>query len=122
MCAYRVDSFSGPDQRKHRRVPLGASVELRSGFEVYHGKAENISISGLLVRSEKQSAAETTLNVKFLIPGANPSDSVIVQAEARVAHLVPGVFMGLEFTEIPDSTRMAIEWYVDSVPPQILNA
>lgn len=122
MCAIRVDGFSGPDQRKHRRVPLGASVELRAGFEVYHGKAENISISGLLVRSEKQSASDTTLNLKFLIPGANPSDSVIVQAEARVAHLVPGVFMGLEFTQIPDSTRMAIEWYVNTVPPQILNA
>ena len=94
----------------------------RSGFDVYHGKAENISISGLLVRSEKQSAADTTLNVKFLIPGANPSDSVIVQAEARVAHLVPGVFMGLEFTQIPDSTRMAIEWYVNTIPPQIMNA
>ena len=45
-----------------------------------------------------------------------------VQAEARVAHLVPGVFMGLEFTQIPDSTRMAIEWYVNTIPPQIMNA
>lgn len=122
MCAVRVDNFSGPDQRKYRRVPLGASVECRSGFEVYHGKAENVSVSGLLVRSEKQSDPDTTLHVKFLIPGTNPSESVIVQAEARVAHLVPGVFMGLEFTEIPDSTRMAIEWYVNAVPPQVRNA
>jgi hypothetical protein len=122
MCANRMDSFSGPEQRKFRRVPLGASVECRAGFEVYHGKAENISVSGLLVRSERQSEPDTTLQVKFLIPGTNPAESVIVQAQARVAHIVPGIFMGLEFTEIPDSTRMAIEWYVDTVPPQILNA
>jgi hypothetical protein len=122
MCARQEDKFSGPEQRKFRRVPLGASVECRAGFEVYHGKAENISVSGLLVRSENQSEPDTDLQVKFLIPGMTPSDSVIVQARARVAHLVPGVFMGLEFTQIPDSTRMAIEWYVDSVPPQIINA
>ena len=114
MCANRVESFSGPEQRKNRRVPLGASVECRAGFEVYHGKAENISVSGLLVRSEKQSAPDETLQLKFMLPSSNPSDSVIVQATARVAHIVPGVFMGLEFTEIPPATQAAIEQYVEA--------
>ena len=122
MCAIRVDGFSGPDQRKFRRVPLGASVECRAGFEVYHGKAENISVSGLLVRSENQSQQDSVLQLKFLLPGATPNDSVIVQAEARVAHVVPGIFMGLEFTEVSHDTRTAIENYVSSAPPQIINA
>src|SRR5689334_19089861 len=114
MCATRNENFSGPEQRKFKRVPLGASVECRSGFEVYHGKAENISVSGLLVRSDKQSAADDTLQLKFMLPGNTPSESVIVQATARVAHLVPGVFMGLEFTEIPPATQAAIEQYVEA--------
>ena len=117
MCANRV-GFSGPEQRKNRRVPLGASVECRAGFEVYHGKAENISISGLLVRSERQSQPDELLQLKFMLPGDTPTDSVIVQATARVAHIVPGVFMGLEFTEIPEATQAAIEKYVDATPPQ----
>jgi hypothetical protein len=114
MSANRVDGFSGAEQRKFKRVPLGASVECRAGFAVYHGKAENISVSGLLVRSEKQSAPDETLQLKFMLPGPTPNDSVIVQAEARVAHLVPGVFMGLEFTDIPPTTRAAIEQYVEA--------
>ncbi|MSO20518.1 MAG: PilZ domain-containing protein [Acidobacteria bacterium] len=112
MCAVRVGDWSGPEQRKARRVALGASIECRDGFDVYQGKAENISVTGLLIRSEKQSSEDKVLAVSFFLPG----HATRIQAEARVAHIVPGVFMGLEFSTVSELTQSAIEQYVNSVP------
>lgn len=112
MNGYRTGEYLGPEQRRFRRVVLGTSIECRCDFEVIQARAENISISGLLVRTPSPFAEDSTLQIVFSLPGIAAG----IHGEARVAHVVPGVFMGLEFTSLPAPALEAIERYIASVP------
>jgi hypothetical protein len=76
-------------------------------------KAENISISGLLVRCTEAFEYDSEISVSFTLPGSVAA----ISATARVAHCVPGAFMGLEFTKLPAETKEKIDEYIASVAP-----
>ena len=99
---------SGVEQRKHKRVPLGVPIECRSGQMTVAGRAENISVSGLLIRAEKTFAEDEEITVSFQLPGSTQA----IQFRASVAHVVPEVFIGVEFLDIPAELSELIEKYV----------
>lgn len=108
MSEVRVEGWSGVENRKHRRVPLQVPIECHSGSRMLLAKAENISVSGLLVRCTEPFVEDSEITVSFTLPGSN----VAINSLARVAHLVPGVFMGLELTGLSPHALQQIDQYV----------
>jgi hypothetical protein len=88
-------------------------IECRSSSKVTLTKAENISISGLLVRCTEVLEHDSEISVAFTLPGSLAA----ISAAARVAHCVPGAFMGLEFIKLPPDAREKIDEYIASVAP-----
>jgi PilZ domain len=113
MSEVRVGEWSGVENRRHRRVTLQVPIECRSGQQVFLAKGENISISGLLVRCSDPFPQDSEINVSFTLPGSTEAISTV----ARVAHFVPGVFMGLELTGLTPEARTQINQYVASADP-----
>ena len=104
----RVGEWSGVEQRQHKRVLLGVFIECRSGSVTVAGKAENVSLGGMLVRAEKTFPWDEEVTVSLVLP----SSAQTIQARARVAHVVPDAFMGLEFVDLSPVSRRLIEKYV----------
>lgn len=108
MPEVRFGGWSGQENRRHRRVPLQVPIECRRGQKTVLAKVENISLSGLLVRCSTPFAQDEEIAVSFTLPDS----SVVVASTARVAHAVPGAFVGLEFTGLTPEGRQEIERYV----------
>ena len=104
--------WSGIEQRRHKRVHLGVPVECRAGEAKIAGRAENMSSSGLLIRAATAFGEDAEITVSFTLPNASSE----MQCRARVAHVVPGVFMGVEFLDLSQESLALIEQYVASNP------
>ena len=115
MSEVRRDEWSGVENRRHRRVPLQVPIECRGGKRVLLVKSENISISGLLVRCTEPFEQDTEITVSFTLPGSRN----VLSSAARVAHVVPGVFMGLELSVLPAEARKQIEDFVAANAPPV---
>ena len=76
------------------------------------GRAENISISGLLVRLLGSPGQTFPENQEITVSFAMPGLAHAVQARGRVAHVVPDRFMGVEFLELDPELAQRIEQYV----------
>ena len=113
MAEVRVGDWSGIENRRHKRVPLHVAIECRSNEAVINGRAENISASGLLVRCADPFPQDSELTISFQLPDGAQT----IRCEARVAHMVPAVFMGLEFASLPEPTRAEIARYIDANAP-----
>ena len=105
-------SWSGEEKRKHKRVTLQVDVECRSGDIVRNCRAENISISGMLIRTGDPFPQHEEILLRFSMP---PSESM-VECRARVMHAVPDAFMGVEFIDVPAARAETIEQYVAAAP------
>ena len=113
MSEVHVGEWSGEEQRRHKRVPLHVPVECRPrGDAVLSAHCENISISGLLVRCADPFPEDTEVSLSFELPGSGR-----ITTNARVAHMVPAVFMGLEFDGLPEESRARIERSVEATDP-----
>lgn len=113
-----VGDWSGVDLRRHKRVHLGVPLECRSGQKVLSGIGENISVGGLLMRVQQTLFAwDEEVTMSFVLPGSTDT----LEIRARVAHVVPDAFLGMEFAEMPFPTRERIENYIATaaaVPPK----
>ena len=113
MSDVHVGEWSGVENRKHKRVALGVPIECRQAETVVQAQAENISVRGLLVRSKEPFDEDTELTISFFLPGSDTP----IRSRARVAHLVPGVFMGLELLDLKAAMQQQIERYVAASVP-----
>ena len=105
-----VPSGSGftVEKRRDKRVPLRVPIECRSGEVTFQGRAENVSVSGLLIRTETPFSEDEEITVSFVLPDSSRT----IQYRARVAHIVPGVFMGVEFVGLAEDSLERITQYV----------
>ena len=113
MSEVHVGEWSGVENRKHRRVPLHVPIECRSGSKVLLAIGENISVSGLLVRCTEPFPDDIEITVAFTLPGSTSA----ITSQARVAHIVPGAFMGLELIGLAPDARQQLDQYVASIVP-----
>ena len=113
MSEVRVGGWSGVENRKHKRVPLKVAVACRGNDRAMQVHSENISISGLLVRCDDPFPQDSEISVSFMLPDS--SSTILLRA--RVAHVVPGLFMGVEFMEVPAEARGSIDQYVAASDP-----
>lgn len=98
------------EKRIHKRAPMVAPVGAETGGKNYSVESRNISVGGLLVRSDFTFPELTPLILRFTLPGQTHQ---IVTA-AIVQHASPDAFMGIRFEGLPDFAYSAIEKYVDA--------
>ena len=107
MPPVHVGEWSGAEKRRHKRVSLHVPVECRAGGVTLEGHGENISTSGMLIRTATPFAEDEEITLRFTIPGSSDS----IECRARVAHSVPDAFMGVEFVDLPENLLERIEEY-----------
>ena len=112
MQPIRGAQWSGIEQRQHKRIPLGVPIECRSGAVTVAGRAENLSRGGILVRAEKTFPWDEEVAVSLVLPGSAQA----LQARARVTHVVPDAFMGLEFLDLSAESKDLIEKCISEAP------
>ena len=110
----QTDTDTNIDRRRQKRVPLDVLLHCQSAQTLIEGKAENISISGILVRTAKTLPQGEKIDLFFTVPGMTQG----IQAQGHVAHVVPGSFMGVEFVDLSPESTQQIEQYIaaQSVP------
>ena len=107
MPPVHVGEWSGGEKRRHKRVSLHIPVECRSGRVTLEGLAENISTSGILIRTPTPFPDDEEITLRFTLPGSSDK----IECRARVAHAVPDAFMGVEFVDLPEDLLERIEEY-----------
>ena len=107
------DCRPNADLRRNKRALAGFPIECRARNQVILGRAENISQGGVLMRTEQALPWDEVVSLSFVLPGSTET----LQVRGRMAHAVAGVFMGLEFLELPPQIRVQIEQYISSVSP-----
>jgi len=104
-------NWPGQEKRKHKRVALHTAVECRSDKASLACQIDNISISGLLIRTPDPFPQHEELHLRFSMPSGR-----LVECRARVAHMVPDAFMGVEFVDLAPEAAAAIEEYIAAAP------
>lgn len=99
-------------ERERLRVLLNAQVESRTDNDSFLCRTLNVSVSGMLIESNRSLAVDMSLFCQFSLPNAKK-----IQAACRVVRsveLTPGeeYQYGLVFTEISDSARQTVDEYV----------
>ena len=102
------------EKRKFRRVPLTAVVRAEAAGQPYSVEGRNISVGGMLVKTEKTLEEGVSLRLEFQLPG----ELLPVHAIGVVQHVMPGSFMGIRFTNLAEADRRRIESYVDAAGPE----
>jgi glutaredoxin len=98
--------------RKHPRVWLDTQVESLASGVTSIGRAENLSVGGLLVYTRQTFDPRTDVVVRFSLPRGHA-----VEGRGVVAHANRGVRMGIRFTELKEEDRVAIEEFVQAIQP-----
>ncbi|MBI4458687.1 MAG: PilZ domain-containing protein [Acidobacteria bacterium] len=98
----------GTEQRRHKRVSLTVSLQCGARGETIQATAENISRNGLLIRAAKTFGEDEEITLSFSLPGSTKS----IQCQARVAHVVPDLFMGIEFLGLASEAAQQVEEFV----------
>jgi len=107
MAPVHVGEWSGGEKRRHKRVSFHVSIECCSDQATLEGRGENISTSGMLIRTPTPFAEDEEIILRFTLPGSSGRS----ECRARVAHAVPDAFMGVEFVDLPEDLLERIEEY-----------
>jgi hypothetical protein len=79
------------------------------------GRTDNISLTGLLLRTRETFSPGTEVTVRFHLP-PGPSGP-LVESLAQVVRAKEGASMGMRFLELPDPDRHRLERYLRQADP-----
>jgi hypothetical protein len=91
--------------RRHERIllPNGMSVAWYGGGDQQVSRVKTLGMGGVFLSGSRVRPVGTSLTLVFQVPGG------IVQAEAVVRSVSPGVGMGVEFTKMNPRDRDLLE-------------
>jgi PilZ domain-containing protein len=98
----------GGESRSSERIPLQCSIVLASGIQVGEGQVLNMSDRGCLVESSVSLRAGDYLQLRFSIPGSEPSMRV---SRAAVCW-AQGLQFGVEFMEMEEKDRARLNHFL----------
>ncbi len=96
------------ERRTHKRAALDVIIQCRSSQTIVAGKAEDVSLGGILVKTAKTFPRNEELDVFFKVPGSAQR----IEARVQVVRLEPDVFMGLAFLNLSPDAEKAIQQYL----------
>ena len=100
----------GMDHRFNQRAELLVQVECETKEAYSLGRCQNISETGMLVRTPETFEPTTAVLVRFVLP---PPRAVSIEARGTVVRVQPGESMGIQFVELKDRHRAAITAFVE---------
>jgi hypothetical protein len=100
------------ERRQHPRATLLVRVECKSSQTYILGTCENISESGLQIKTQQAFELSQQVTVRFVLPPVQTG--VAVHASGVVVRVEPGQSMALEFTSLKPRDRQAIAAFVQS--------
>jgi uncharacterized protein (TIGR02266 family) len=98
------------NRRSSPRVTLGIPVAYRFGNTIAAALTINISHGGLAIRTTNPLAVDTSVRVRFRLPGEKSE----IEADARLAWSDRRLGMGVQFKKILKSDQAQIDQYVRS--------
>ncbi len=108
-----VSRYLDVPERKSYRVLLKAKVEGKFGGEPFFCSSQNISVSGMLIDTEKALEKGDLVSCSFFLPG---SECIVADAEvmrsARTAE--NSMSYGVRFRNLQPAFRAAIETFIET--------
>ncbi len=107
-----VGRFLDVPERKSYRVLLKARVEGKFDNEPFYCSSQNISVSGLLVETEKVLEKGDVLSCSFFLPG---SECIVTDAEVMrtVRGAENSMSYGMRFVNLRPAFKAAIETFIE---------
>jgi uncharacterized protein (TIGR02266 family) len=105
-------SPSGASARRAARVSVGVPINLRVEHRLLAGSTENLSLTGVFVRTDAALPVGRELDLVFDLPerkGLHATGRVVWQ---RPTQATGGQGVGVHFDDLPDDTRRSLEAFV----------
>ena len=96
--------------RAMRRVSLVTEVICHGRNAFGFGKSENVSETGMMVKSPETLPLHSEIRVRFILP-VHPQ-AIVVETKGRVVWVRQGMSMGIEFLDLKGEYREAIVVFV----------
>jgi PilZ domain-containing protein len=97
------------DKRQHRRAKLVTQIRCESlGREELH-VTRDVSVGGLFVSSKNPFPQDSMVSVFFHLRPSEPA----ISCHGKVVYSLKGLGMGVQFTDLSDSDRRALEKFVE---------
>lgn len=102
----------GSALRVSPRVSLGVPINLRVEHRLLQGDAENVSLTGVFVRTSAPLPVGREIDLVFDLPERKGLTALSKVQWLRPENAPGGGGVGLRFLELPDDTRKALETFV----------
>ena len=96
------------ESRSSERIPLQCAIVLASGKQVGEGQVLNMSDRGCLVESSVSLKAGDDLQLRFSLPGSEPS----LRVSRAAVCWAQGLRFGVEFIEMEEKDRARLNHFV----------
>ena len=101
------------DQRKYSRAPLSGTVKFYSWDRPFQAGAEQISASGVFLRTTSELPEGSMLTMRLNIPGLAKAFTVLGRVVRTVrGNLLRTPGLGVRFVDIADADRRSLVDYV----------
>ena len=97
------------DKRRQRRVKLITEVKCEALNRDEMLVTRDVSAGGLFVRAKNPLPLQSEVRVAFSLAAGSPA----IACGGRVVYSMPGMGMGIEFGDLSDESRAALEKFVD---------
>ncbi len=99
------------DKRVHRRAKLVAQVRCESLGRQEVMVTRDVSVGGLFVSAKKPFPRDSEVAVSFQLKSSGQA----ISCHGRVAYSIAGVGMGIQFFDLSEENRKAIEKFIEEV-------
>ncbi len=99
----------GVEKRQHRRARLVTEIRCESLGRQEMLLSRDISVGGIFVSTAEPFPNDSEVALVLRLEDAGP----LLNCRGRVAYAVKGLGMGIQFSELSEETRGAIEKFVD---------
>ncbi len=99
----------GSDKRRFRRANLVTHVRCEALGREDLLLTRDVSVGGLFLLAKKGYPAKSDIFLSFHLSPTDP----VVSCRATVAYAVPGVGIGIEFVNLGEKARQALQKFVD---------
>jgi hypothetical protein len=100
----------GTERHRSQRAELLVQVECEADKAYCLGRCENISDTGLLVRTPETFEPSTIVLVRFALP---PPTAIRIETKGTVVRVRRGESMAIQFLDIKDRYRIGIVDFIE---------
>lgn len=100
------------ERRVKVRAPLVVQVDARGQDAFSLGRSQNVSESGLFMRTPETLSVGSEVTIRFALPV--PPQAITIEATGIVVRAHPGIFMAIQFVDLKEEYREAIARFANA--------